>query len=51
MNQEGNCYYEVCLMFVRDLLSRWKELDVTHYLTVVFFCRTFFYSNKVRYRP
>lgn len=47
VNQEGDCYYEVCLRFMQNALDRWRELDVTHHLTVVFFCRTHFCSNKV----
>lgn len=47
VNQEGDNYFEVFLDFVEELLERWKELDVTHYLTVVFFCRTHFCCNKV----
>lgn len=47
VNQQGECYYEVFLRFMENVLDRWKELDVTHHLTVVFFCRTHFYGNKV----
>ncbi|CAN0525781.1 unnamed protein product, partial [Scytosiphon promiscuus] len=36
VNQEGDCYYEVCLRFMQNALDRWRELDVTHHLTVVF---------------
>ena len=48
-NQHGDVYYEVFLRFVEDLLDRWREMDVTHHLTVVFFCRVYFAGNKVRY--
>ncbi|CAN0102609.1 unnamed protein product, partial [Hapterophycus canaliculatus] len=47
-NQHGDVYYEVFLRFVEDLLERWREMDVTHHLTVVFFCRVYFAGNKVR---
>lgn len=46
-NQHGDVYYEVFLRFVEDLLDRWREMDVTHHLTVVFFCRVYFAGNKV----
>ncbi|CAN0484104.1 unnamed protein product, partial [Ectocarpus sp. 12 AP-2014] len=47
-NQHGDVYYEVFLRFVEDLVDRWREMDVTHHLTVVFFCRVYFAGNKVR---
>lgn len=47
VNQQGDCYYEVFLRFMENTFDRWRELDVTHHLTVVFFCRTHFCSNKV----
>ena len=47
VNQQGDCYYEVFLRFMENAFDRWRELDVTHHLTVVFFCRTHFCSNKV----
>lgn len=46
-NQWGNLYYEVFLRFVEEVLEKWKELEVAHSLTVVFFCRTYFRGNKV----
>lgn len=46
-NQHGDVYYEVFLRFVEDLLDRWREMDVTHHLTVVFFCRVYYAGNKV----
>lgn len=49
-NQHGDVYYEVFLRFVEDLLERWREMEVTHHLTVVFFCRVYFAGNKVRQR-
>ncbi|CAN0431711.1 unnamed protein product, partial [Ectocarpus sp. 12 AP-2014] len=45
-NQHGDVYYEVFLRFVEDLVDRWREMDVTHHLTVVFFCRVYFAGNK-----
>lgn len=47
-NQHGDVYYEVFLRFVEDLLDRWREMDVTHHLTVVFFCRVYYAGNKVK---
>lgn len=47
VNFEGNAYYEVFLDFASEALERWKDLEVTHQLTVVFFCRTQYDSNKV----
>lgn len=47
-NQHGDVYYEVFLRFVEDLLDRWREMDVTHHLTVVFFCRLYYAGNKVQ---
>lgn len=46
-NQHGDVCYEVFLRFVEDLLDRWREMDVTHHLTVVFFCRVYYAGNKV----
>lgn len=46
-NQHGDVYYEVFLRFVEDLLDKWREMDVTHHLTVVFFCRVYYAGNKV----
>lgn len=48
-NQHGDVYYEVFLRFVEDLLDRWREMEVTHHLTVVFFCRVYYAGNKVVY--
>lgn len=49
-NQDGDVYYEVFLRFVEDLVDRWREMEVTHHLTVVFFCRVYFAGNKVHVR-
>ena len=46
-NQWGDLYYEVFLQFVQEVLDKWRELEVAHSLTVVFFCRSFFRGNKV----
>lgn len=34
-------YFEKWIAFVHDLFAKWKELEATHSLTVVFFSRTF----------
>lgn len=44
----GDLHMEVLLNdFVRKVLDKWKSLDVSHYLTVVLFSRTFFHTKEV----
>lgn len=42
-HDESKCetYFDKWISFVRRLFDRWKEVEVTHSLTVVFFSRTF----------
>ena len=41
--QENRCdiYFDKLISFLRKLFGKWKEVEVTHSLTVVFFSRTF----------
>jgi hypothetical protein len=38
-------YFEKWVAFIHDLFAKWKELEATHSLTVVFFSRTFLGSG------
>lgn len=46
--QESLCeiYFDKWISFVHRLFDKWKELEVTHSLTVVFFSRTFLSSRQ-----
>jgi hypothetical protein len=51
-NSNGNTNESVCeiyfdkwITFIHKLFTKWKELEVTHALTVVFFSRTFISAN------
>ena len=39
-------YFDKWISFVHKLFDRWKEVEVTHSLTVVFFSRTFLSSRQ-----
>lgn len=39
-------YFDKYVQFIKKLFNKWKELDVSHSLTVVFFSRTFVYNNN-----
>jgi hypothetical protein len=45
----GRCeiYFDKFLAFCYELFAKWKAVDVTHSLTVVFFSRTFWHSTAV----
>jgi hypothetical protein len=38
-------YFDKWVAFIHDLFAKWKELEATHSLTVVFFSRTFLSSG------
>lgn len=45
----GDLYMEVLFNdFIQTVLDKWKTLEVSHYLTVVLFSRTFFHTKEVR---
>lgn len=46
-NNEGLCeiYFDKWISFVHELFIKWKEIEVTHSLTVAFFSRTFRYDD------
>lgn len=46
--QESLCeiYFDKWISFVYQLFAKWKELEVTHSLTVVFFSRTYLSSRQ-----
>ena len=46
-NNESVCeiYFDKWITFIHKLFTKWKELEATHALTVVFFSRTFISSN------
>ena len=47
--QEPSCetYFNKFISFARKLFEKWKKLEVTHNLTVVFFSRTFIRHKEV----
>jgi len=40
-------YFDKWISFIHELFGKWKELEATHSLTVVFFSRTFLSSGQV----
>ena len=46
--EEGRCevYFDKFMSFVYELFEKWKLVEVTHSLTVVFFSRTFFNATN-----
>lgn len=40
----GELYYEKFLTFAKTVLDKWKALDVSHSLSVVFFSRMYYYQ-------
>eukprot|EP00977_Amphora_coffeiformis_P002947 scaffold568_cov160-Amphora_coffeaeformis.AAC.4 len=46
--EEGRCevYFDKFMAFVYELFEKWKSVEVTHSLTVVFFSRTFFNATN-----
>jgi hypothetical protein len=42
---ECGTYFDQFISFMHSLFDKWKALEATHSLTVIFFCRTFLFSN------
>tara|TARA_A100001015_G_scaffold239564_1_gene272897 strand:+ start:204 stop:6080 length:5877 start_codon:yes stop_codon:yes gene_type:complete len=50
VDEKGDLYFEKFLMqFVEPMMERWKEMSVTHSLSIVFFGRTILYENHESY--
>jgi hypothetical protein len=46
-DKNGNLYFEVFLnRFVEPVIDRWKQLGVTHSLSIIFFSRTYYYGKS-----
>jgi DEP domain-containing protein 5 len=48
VDKSGDLYFEVFLnRFVEPIIDKWKQLGVTHSLSIIFFARTYYYNSSV----
>ena len=46
IDKNGDLYFEVFLnRFVAPIIDKWKQLGVTHSLSIIFFARTYYYHH------
>ena len=47
MDSNGDLYFEVFLKrFVEPIIDKWKQLGVTHSLSIIFFARTYYFNKS-----